>query len=83
MRKIVRVAGIQARATPDIAANLANAERLVRQAARKGAQIICLPELYRTIYFPQYEKQDVSRFAETIPGESTRAFRERGTGSPM
>jgi len=76
MRKIVRVAGIQARATPDIAANLANAERLVRQAARKGAQIICLPELYRTIYFPQYEKQDVSRFAETIPGESTRAFRQ-------
>ncbi|MGH9786786.1 MAG: nitrilase-related carbon-nitrogen hydrolase, partial [Terriglobia bacterium] len=58
------VAGIQARATTDKAANLAKAERLVRQAARKGARIICLPELYRTLYFPQYEKQDVGDFAE-------------------
>jgi len=72
--KIVTVAGIQARATTDIAANLANAERLTRQAARKGARIICLPELYRTVYFPQYEKRDVSSFAETVPGESTQAL---------
>jgi len=72
--KIVTVAGIQARATADVAANLANAELLVRQAARKGARIICLPELYRTVYFPQYEKRDVSRFAETVPGESTQAL---------
>ena len=74
MPKTVTVAGIQARATPDVAANLANAERLVRQASRKGAQIICLPELYRTVYFPQYEKRNVDSFAETIPGESTRVF---------
>ena len=74
MTKIVTVAGIQARPTADVAANLDNAERLVRQAARKGARIICLPELYRTVYFPQYEKQDVGDFAETIPGESTQAF---------
>jgi hypothetical protein len=40
----------------------------------RGAQIICLPELYRTIYFPQYEKFDARRFLETILGESTNAF---------
>jgi len=44
------------------------------EAARKGAQVICLQELYRTRYFPQEEKRDVSKLAETIPGESTMAF---------
>ena len=72
--KIVTVAGIQAKAATDIAANLAHAERLTRKAARKGAKIICLPELFRTVYFPQHRKADVSSLAETIPGESTRVF---------
>ena len=74
MGKTVTVAGVQASATQDVAANLAQAERLVRRAARKGAQIICLPELFRTVYFPQHAKRDVKPFAETIPGESTRVF---------
>ena len=47
---------------------------LVRQAARRGAQIICLPELFRTPYFPQHKKRDVRSLAEPIPGESTKAF---------
>jgi agmatine deiminase len=46
----------------------------IEEAAKKGAQIICLQELYRTQYFPQQENQDVSKLAETIPGESTNAF---------
>jgi agmatine deiminase len=43
-------------------------------AAEKGAQIICLQELYRTLYFPQEEKRDCSALAESIPGESTDLF---------
>jgi agmatine deiminase len=74
MRQVVTIAVLQSKVSKDRAANLRNAERLARQAARKGARIICLPELYRTVYFPQYEKRDVSSFAETVPGESTRAF---------
>jgi agmatine deiminase len=46
----------------------------VEEAARMGAQIVCLQELYRARYFPQQEKQDVAALAETIPGESTRLF---------
>ncbi len=46
----------------------------VEIAAKQGAQIVCLQELYRTRYFPQEEQQDVSKYAETIPGESTTAF---------
>ena len=47
---------------------------MIRQAAARGAQIICLQELYRTRYFPQHKKKDVGSFAETIPGESTNTF---------
>jgi agmatine deiminase len=75
-RQVVTIAAIQSRALQDPDANVRNAELLTRLAARKGAQIICLPELYRTVYFPQHRKADASRFAETIPGESTRVFRK-------
>ncbi len=44
------------------------------EAAEKGAQIICLQELFRTRYFPQEENVNVEGLAETIPGESTRTF---------
>jgi agmatine deiminase len=43
----------------------------IEEAAKKGAQIVCLQELYRTVYFPQKEKDDVKSWAESIPGEST------------
>ena len=43
----------------------------IQKAAEKGAQIVCLQELYRTLYFPQKEKQDAEIWAESIPGEST------------
>jgi agmatine deiminase len=46
----------------------------IEDAAEKGAQIVCLQELYRTTYFPQEEKKDFSPLAETIPGESTNLF---------
>ncbi len=54
--------------------NLEKAQRLVREAAKKGAQIICLPELYRSLYFPQDENKDVSALAEPADGESARIF---------
>jgi len=44
------------------------------EAAKKGAQVVCLQELYRTRYFPQEEHKKVEHLAETIPGESTQAF---------
>jgi agmatine deiminase len=46
----------------------------IKQAAKLGAQIVCLQELYRSKYFPQTENQDASDLAETIPGESTKLF---------
>ena len=74
MRRFVTIAGIQSRVSRDTTATLKKTAEMVRQAAQKGAQIICLQELYRTIYFPQYKKMVVSEWAETVPGESTRTF---------
>jgi N-carbamoylputrescine amidase len=52
--------------TPDKAANIANAERLVRRAAAEGAQVILLQELFETPYFCQDEDQDFFVLAEPI-----------------
>jgi N-carbamoylputrescine amidase len=59
---------IQDHATPDLAANVARAEALIRTAAGRGAQIVCLKELFNAPYF--CKKQEHARFdlAEPIPG---------------
>ncbi|MEK7539599.1 MAG: carbon-nitrogen hydrolase [Patescibacteria group bacterium] len=72
--KFVTIAAIQNSASFDLKVNLRKTAYLVERAAKRGAKIICLPELYRTIYFPQYKKVDKDSYAETIPGESTGVF---------
>ena len=67
---------IQMEVGPECGQNLTRALAKVNQAAKDGAQIICLPELYRTQYFPQEIGANTESLAETIPGESTRAFSE-------
>ncbi len=74
MKKKVTVAAIQSKVSKDEHANLKHTLALVRRAAKKGAKIISLQELYRTTYFPQYKKQAFDKYSETIPGESTKAF---------
>jgi agmatine deiminase len=75
-RKIVSVGLIQTTVSENIPENMKKTIERIEEASRRGAQIVCLQELYRTRYFPQEEKRDVSNLAETIPGESTRAFSE-------
>ncbi|HEV2620092.1 MAG TPA: nitrilase-related carbon-nitrogen hydrolase, partial [Acidobacteriaceae bacterium] len=50
-----RVALIQMSCAASTAQNLDHAANLVRQAAREGAKLICLPELFRAQYFCQRE----------------------------
>ena len=70
----VAIGLVQSKPGTDFRSNLKNSLASVSRAADKGAQIICLPELYRSRYFPQAAKAPSSHFAETIPGESTEAF---------
>lgn len=65
---------IQTIVSEDIADNMEKTERKIIEAAQKGAQIICLQELYRSRYFPQEQNLDVSKLTETILGDSTKAF---------
>jgi N-carbamoylputrescine amidase len=67
----VRVALIQMACAPSIEQNLVHAVDLVRQAARAGAELVCLPELFGAQYFCQREDHRLFALAESIPGPST------------
>ncbi len=69
-----KVGLVQMASTPDVQANLDRAVARVEEAARAGAQIICLPELFRSQYFCQKEDAAFFDFAETIPGPTTEAL---------
>ncbi len=51
--------------------NLTTAITKITEAAKKGANIVVLPELFTSPYFPQEEKFDAERYAESIPGKTT------------
>jgi agmatine deiminase len=70
----VSIALIQTTVSEDLDHNLKRTVEKVRDAASKGAQIVCLQELFRTRYFPQWDQKDASVLAESIPGQSTQAF---------
>lgn len=65
---------IQLSCSPDPDANLEKAVQRVREAARNGSRIVCLPELFRTQYFCQREDPALFDLAETIPGPTTEAM---------
>jgi N-carbamoylputrescine amidase len=66
-----RIALIQMSCASDTAANLDKAADRVLEAARLGANIVCLPELFRAQYFCQREEHALFDTAESIPGPST------------
>ena len=66
-----RVGLVQMRMGADPEANFASAVAHIREAARQGANIVCLPELFRTQYFCQREDTRLFDLAEAIPGPST------------
>jgi N-carbamoylputrescine amidase len=71
LKQKYRVGLVQMSCGPDPDANLDKAAERVREAARLGADVVCLPELFRAQYFCQ--REDISLFdvAESIPGPST------------
>jgi N-carbamoylputrescine amidase len=62
---------VQMRMGADPEVNFESAVRYVREAARMGANIVCLPELFRAQYFCQREDIRLFDLAESIPGPST------------
>jgi N-carbamoylputrescine amidase len=72
--KSVTLGLVQMRCTLDPDENARKAVQCVREAAGRGAQIICLQELFRSQYFCQTEDHGNFGLAEPIPGPSTETF---------
>jgi N-carbamoylputrescine amidase len=65
---------VQTKCSTDADANLQRAITGIREAANKGAEIVCLQELFRNQYFCREENAELFNLAETIPGPSTEAI---------
>src|SRR6195256_4947545 len=70
----VNVGLVQMYSTADKQENLQKAIIKVREAAQKGAEIICLQELFTSLYFCDVEDYDNFKLAESIPGPSSEAL---------
>ncbi|HYV39008.1 MAG TPA: nitrilase-related carbon-nitrogen hydrolase, partial [Gemmataceae bacterium] len=66
------IALVQMRCVESAEANMDKAITRIREAAAAGAQIVCLPELFRGPYFCQREDPALFDLAEPIPGPTTQ-----------
>lgn len=69
---LIKLGLIQARAAGDKAENLRRTVAHVREAAKRGAQVVCLQELFLTPYFCKREDPALFDLAEPVPGDTTR-----------
>ncbi|PYL28585.1 MAG: acyltransferase, partial [Verrucomicrobia bacterium] len=76
MAETTKIALIQMRCGPEPEKNFSRAIAFIREAAKKGAKIVCLPELFRSQYFCQTEDHKNFDLAEEVPGTSTAALGE-------
>ncbi|MCG8518782.1 MAG: carbon-nitrogen hydrolase [Pseudomonadales bacterium] len=67
----LHVAAIQQTCSADKSTSLDTSERLIRQAAADGAELVVLQELHATLYFCQAEDTAVFELAEPIPGPTS------------
>jgi N-carbamoylputrescine amidase len=72
----VKVGLVQMSCTADVEANLEKAIAKTREAAALGAQIVCLQELFKSLYFCDVEDHANFNLGEAIPGPTTERFGE-------
>src|SRR5262252_9974364 len=65
---------VQMKSTKNAEENLSRAIEKIREAAARGAQIICMDELFRGEYFCRTEDAALFDLAEAIPGPATNAL---------
>ena len=74
MTKPFKLGLIQMQMSTDTHANLEKACTMLREAAKQGVQVACLPELFRSPYFCQSQNPEIFNLAEAIPGPSSDAL---------
>ena len=77
----VKLGIVQMSMGADKRTNLAKAVKMVAEAAAGGADVVCLPELFSSTYFPQREGERVS--PEPVPGPTSRALAKAAESSEV
>lgn len=72
----IKIGMVQMSCTTDKGENLKKAIKGIKEAAQKGAQIVCLQELFTSLYFCDVESYDNFSLAESIPGTTTETLSE-------
>jgi len=75
-KRVVKVGLIQMKCSTDKKRNLEKNIEKIRKAAKHGAQIVCLQELFSSIYFCREENYNYFNLAEPVPGPSTKLFQD-------
>ncbi|MBD1584750.1 carbon-nitrogen hydrolase [Pseudoalteromonas sp. S16_S37] len=73
-QQLLKVGLVQHANSHDLAQNTAKTEQGIRDAAKRGAKLVVLQELHRSLYFCQTEDTDLFDLAEQIPGPSTEFY---------
>ncbi len=76
MSKPVKVGLVQLKCSADVEANIDNHKQAIRKAAKMGANVVVLQELFTSLYFCDVEDYANFELAESIPGPSTYSFSE-------
>lgn len=70
----VNIGLVQMSCTESVEDNIQKAVRMTREAAKKGANIVCLQELFSSLYFCDIETQENFKYGEAVPGPTTDIF---------
>src|SRR5437868_8353103 len=73
---MLKVGLVQTKVGEDVEENLAKTARSIKQAARRGAEIVCLQELFAYRYFAQTKDDRFFDIAEPVPGRLSEFLSE-------
>ncbi len=74
--KFITIGLVQTKVSENIASNVKRTVKLIEQAAKKGAKIVALQELFQTPYFPQSKHKNKDNYAESILGFTMKTMKE-------
>lgn len=74
--KFITIGLVQTKVSNTATVNVEKTIKLMEKAAKKGAKIVALQELFQTPYFPQWEKKDKNDYAESISGFTIKTMQE-------
>src|SRR5437879_1107897 len=78
---MLKIGLVQTKVSENVDENLAATARFIKQAARKGAEIVCLQELFAHRYFAQIKDDGFFEYAEPVPGRLSQFLSSCAAGN--